>query len=232
MTKTDDIKEVLATIAVAERTYQLENVNTVEELRKHVENNKGSMNVAMCTFWFFVRSEAIRLLRLMGKHPTNTQSEYIRSMQSRLSEGYLAFNLAGEGYLISAPDVIVPQIIDLLKRSLINHWYQTKTVRSTKVDEKGMERLNRIQEAYWQELKDNRNSPLGSGKITQKSTYLIFYNANHTKAIQITFYARRVVKLIELDEKTGSGREIASLDGSVTSTTLKQMKDFLSTLII
>src|SRR5699024_6179378 len=136
-----------------------------------------------------------------------------------------------EGAVITAPDVIYGQVLSVLQREIIKPWYEKSGgAKITKIDPKGIERIDIIESAYFDEIKEG-NKLLGSGRLMKVispdtdtlGSRLKFVSPDQLELVILYLSSQR--KLVAKTRNTNAKADIKSNDvevgGSVSGTTLK-----------
>lgn len=184
-------------------------------------------------FWYFLKVNYIKIKPQTDRKPSMDKNDYITKLQQDLAQKFIELNGTEFGALIQAPDVIYGQVIAVLKRELIDPWYANSNgLRETKGDPKGKERIEKIENAYWDIVKNDRKHILGNfgtasfrysegGECTA-----CFISADKSEALSVSLAKSRTVRY----ETNGKENKKVVLGGSVSTTTLKQVKSDIKKL--
>lgn len=129
------------------------------------------------------------------------------------------------GYLSQAPELVVRDVVAKIKRDITSKWYaKYKTIKVTKVDPKGLDRVAKIHEAYNKVIIANRKHTLGTGSLFNKETYIIFRSPKRDEILAVYLYDCRGVtgNTVSAEKDTPV---VFEKKGSVTGTTLKEVKE-------
>lgn len=209
-----------------------------EELGIHHINNTKDIAFALHTtskkpkrdtmaFWYFLKEYHIKIKQQADRKPNMEKEDYITKLQQELAQKFIELNGTEFGALIQAPDVVYNQVIAVLKREVIEPWYgKANGLREVKGDPKGKERIEKIENAYWDIIKNDRKNILGNFgtarfKYSDNGECIAsFISSDKTEALSISLAKSRRVHY-ELNAK-----EVKKviLGGSVSTTTLKQVK--------
>lgn len=109
---------------------------------------------------------------------------------------------------------------------ILNGWYANYgEVKPTSVDEKGFDRIIRIHDAFIGIAEyDYTKPPVTQGQVTSDKKKIVFQHKDGKESMAIHLVDKR--KVITLQVKNGE-RELNEFGGSVSSTTLKEIKEHI-----
>ncbi len=218
--------------------FGLEDVKTLEDFRSVLKGYNAGFQSDGVAFWYFLRSEVEQIKPLLNKKPDIPYASYVAKVKGRLESEIFKLNKI-EGAVITAPDVIYGQVLSVLQREIIKPWYEKSGgAKITKIDPKGIERIDIIESAYFDEIKEG-NKLLGSGRMMKVispdtdtlGSRLKFVSPDQLELVILYLSSQR--KLVAKTRNTNAKADIKSIDvevgGSVSGTTLKELKQGLRT---
>lgn len=218
--------------------FGLEDVKTLEDFRSVLKGYNAGFQSDGVAFWYFLRSEVEQIKPLLNKKPEIPYASYVAKVKGRLESEIFKLNKI-EGAVITAPDVIYGQVLSVLQREIIKPWYEKSGgAKITKIDPKGIERIDIIESAYFDEIKEG-NKLLGSGRLMKVispdtdtlGSRLKFVSPDQLELVILYLSSQR--KLVAKTRNTNAKADIKSIDvevgGSVSGTTLKELKQGLRT---
>lgn len=218
--------------------FGIENVKTLEDFRVVLKGYNAGFQSDGVAFWYFLRSEVELIKPLLTKKPTVPYASYIAKVKGRLESEIFKLNKI-DGAVITAPDVVYGQVLSVLEREVIKPWYEKSGgTKITKIDPKGIERIDLIETAYFEEVKAG-NTLLGSGRMMKVispdtdtlGSRLKFVSPDQLDLVIIYLSSQR--KIVAKTRNTNAKDDIKSTDveigGSVSGTTLKELKQGVRT---
>lgn len=218
--------------------FGLEDVKTLEDFRSVLKGYNAGFQSDGVAFWYFLRSEVEQIKPLLNKKPEIPYASYVAKVKGRLESEIFKLNKI-EDAVITAPDVIYGQVLSVLQREIIKPWYEKSGgAKITKIDPKGIERIDIIESAYFDEIKEG-NKLLGSGRLMKVispdtdtlGSRLKFVSPDQLELVILYLSSQR--KLVAKTRNTNAKADIKSIDvevgGSVSGTTLKELKQGLRT---
>lgn len=165
-----------------------------------------------------------KIEQYLSVKPIKEEKVFLKMVYYLTESEFFSINKVN-GYLSQAPELVVQDVVSKLRREVVSKWYaKHKTIKITKVDPKGLERVNKIHESYIQIVTEDRKNILGSGSLFNKETYLIFRSPKRDEMLAVYLYDCRGItgNTLSADKDKPT---VFEKKGSVTGTTLKEVKD-------
>lgn len=205
--------------------YRLQNVTDLKGLMVSIESNPGDFKYTGSKLYWFLQNKYYNFALQFTKSVPNRELSEITSKIKQLVHKDLVtlYSLDVNKRLVKTNSRI-NDIVDPIEKYLLKPWYEKYGLtKSTKSDPKGVERIEKIKTSYDAYVKDNPQSVLASGyaEVLSDSAgdVAISFNSPNTKEImRVHLVNRRKVHYINI------GKGHIMLDGSVSTTTLKEVK--------
>lgn len=175
--------------------------------------------ILFLTYRAYLKIEPVLL-----KKPTVEEPKFLKQVYTLVEAEFFRINKIN-GYLSQAPELVVRDVVAKLKRDLITKWYSKYTsIKETKVDPKGLDRVSKLNNAYNNIVKENKGHVLGKGRLFNKDTYILLRSPNRDEILGIYLYDKRgvIAHTIHADKEQPV---VFKKLGSVTGTTLKEVKE-------
>lgn len=221
------------------KKFGIEDIKNIEDFRSVLKGYNVGVQSDAVAFWYFLRSEVDTIKPLLNKKPAVPYASYVATVKGRLESEIFKLNKIDNASVITAPDVVYGQVISVLQREVIKPWYEKSGgTKITKIDPKGIERIENIESAYFDEVKEG-NTLLGSGRMMKiispdtdtLGSRLKFVSPDQLDLVILYLSSQR--KLVVKTRNTNAMDDIKSTDieigGSVSGTTLKELKQGLRT---
>ena len=216
-----------------QRELGITKVSSMEELANVLSINDKKQKREQITFWYLLKVHYVTVKNHANRKPTMDKEDYMAKLQQSLAQQCIELNNAGFGALIAAPDVVYSQVISVLKREVIDVWYaNSNDKRTVKGDPKGKERIEKIETAYWDIVKNDRKNILGNfgtGRFIYNedgecSAY--FISSDKSELMGVSLAKSRQARY----ENNNPEVKKVLLGGSVSTTSLTDVKNSLTKL--
>ena len=205
--------------------YNLRAVSDLEGLIENIEINPGDVKyTGSKLYWFLMNKYYNIALKIASTEPKMSLTSVSDKMKQLLRKDLEELYHLDKNKRLVKTNSRINDIIDPIIKDVLEPWYEKYgTTKSTKSDPKGVERIEKIKTSYDDYVKSNPNSVLASGyaEVLSDSTGVvaISFNSPNTKEImRVHLVNRRKVHYVNL------GKGHIMLDGSVSTTTLKEVK--------
>ena len=208
------------------KDYQLNDIHTNKDLYEKLKKAETSTEKLQITYWYFFNREYEFFKPQLQKYPTVSKEETVEATSTAIMDDmYEVVTMDESKELIKAPECLHRKIMKALVREVFNPWYTNyKKPRVIKGDPKGIERIDRIYESYWELVRTHKVKALDSGFT---KTYvqnngdkaLLFISAKTNEYLGITLAKSRQVLYNNLSKDVSIVK-----GGSVHKTTLTEVK--------
>lgn len=173
---------------------------------------------------YLAAHEYDRIYNEATRKPTRPKEETLKIMEKRISADLFDINKVN-GYFVTAPELFTRDVLELLEKEVVNKWYERygHQVKKSKLDPKGIERIGRIEKAYWDTIQEDRQNIIGNGYMKRNGGTLILSHSSKEEVILLSLVNERKLYVKTAD----AGKQ--AYGGSVSGTTLKELKQHLLT---